>query len=473
MILASAATVTLASCLSSGGLARNSALDTAARLTTSRSLESTSISPESWPSEAWWTTFGDHQLDELERRALSGQPSLRLAAARVRQAEALVGVAGANRFPQVGASLKSTRQRYSANSTVPKPLAGSWDVFSDLSLGVSYEIDFWGKNQATFEAALNRAQGIEVDYHAAQLLITTSIARTYLRLAHGYAQRDLAEATLKEREKILQLTQQRVAAQIDSKMELKQAEAALPATRSAIASFNELIALTEAQLAQLVGEGPDWGMAISRPRLNLSTPVSLPSNIPAELIGRRPDLVAQRWRVEAASKDIEVAKAQFYPNVSLTAFMGFQSLGLPDLLTAGSRVIGVGPAISLPIFDGGRLRGNLAAHQAEYDIAVEQYNGNLIAAVHDVVNQLTSMKWLREQIDEQHQALILAQEAFELSTNRYKSGVGNYLQVLSAESLVLTQKRLLVEQEARGRELTVDLIRALGGGYVPEESTEQ
>nr|WP_269148757.1 TolC family protein [Cupriavidus necator] len=127
--------MTLASCLSSGGLARNSALDTAARLTTSRSLESTSISPESWPSEAWWTTFGDHQLDELERRALSGQPSLRLAAARVRQAEALVGVAGANRFPQVGASLKSTRQRYSANSTVPKPLAGSRDVFSDLSLG--------------------------------------------------------------------------------------------------------------------------------------------------------------------------------------------------------------------------------------------------------------------------------------------------------------------------------------------------
>jgi NodT family efflux transporter outer membrane factor (OMF) lipoprotein len=194
----------------------------------------------------------------------------------------------------------------------------------------------------------------------------------------------------------------------------------------------------------------------------------LPSNLPTELIGRRPDVVAARWRVEAAGEDIRVAKAQFYPNISLNAFVGVQSLGLDDFLSAGSRIAGIGPAISLPIFDGGRLRGNLAAHQASYDVAVERYNAIIISSVHDVVDQLVSLHWLEEQAREQDQALKLTRHAYALAADRYRNGVANYLQVLSAERQVLAQRALVIATAARRRELQLNLIRALGGGYVPQ-----
>ncbi|MNM63236.1 Outer membrane protein OprM precursor [compost metagenome] len=191
----------------------------------------------------------------------------------------------------------------------------------------------------------------------------------------------------------------------------------------------------------------------------------MPATLPAELIGRRPDVVAQRWRVEAASHDIRAAKAEFYPNISLNAFAGLQSLSLSDFLTAGSRTFGIGPALSLPIFDGGRLRANLGVRQAEYDAAAEQYNATLVTALHDVVNQLVSLRWLAERANEQQQALQLTQEAYDMAVSRYRSGVGNYLQVLSAEGQVLQQKQLLIDIETQERTLHLELIRALGGGY--------
>jgi len=206
-------------------------------------------------------------------------------------------------------------------------------------------------------------------------------------------------------------------------------------------------------------------LSIQRPHLAEVGPVALPSDLPAELIGRRPDIVAERWRVEASSQGITVAKAQFYPNVSLDAFVGSQSLGLSEFLSGGSRVLGIGPAISLPIFEGGRLRSNLGAHQAEYDAAVEKYNATVIAAIHDVVDQLVSLHWLEQEIQEQDDALRLTQHAYDLATYRYRSGLANYLQVLSTESQVLAQKRLVIESQARQRELRLNLIRALGGGY--------
>ena len=377
-------------------------------------------------------------------------------------------MAGAALSPQGNVAARATRQRFSENSTTPQPLAGSWDWTADLQAAVGYEIDFWGKNQAALDAALQRAQAAEVDRHAAELMLTTSLVRAYLKLDAAYLSRDLAEQTLRQRESTLQLTQRRVAAQLDSRLDMKQAEAALPATRERIAALNEQIALTRNQVAALVGRGPDAGVQVRRPALRGDYAAAVPTTVPADLIGRRPDVVAQRWRVEAASQDIKVARAQFYPNVSLTAFAGLQSLGLSDLLNAGSRVLGVGPAITLPVFDGGRLRGNLGARQAEYDAAVEQYNGTLVAALHDVVDQIVSLRWQAERASEQREALRLTQEAYDMATARYRNGVGSYLQVLSAEGQVLQQKQLLIELDTRRRALHLELIRALGGGYAPE-----
>lgn len=460
--------VVLAGCASMRGLHTRATAVDPDRVDAAQSLSNVAFSPAAWPHEAWWTDLGDAQLDRIIADALSGQPGLRIAEARVRQAQAVAGVVGASLYPQANASLRSTRQRFSEDGTVPPPIAGSWQTINDLSLGLHYELDFWGKNRAALNAELGRTHAAEVDLQAARLMLATALTRTYLRLDQAYAQRDLARDTLQQREQILELTRRRVAAQIDSQLELTQAEAALPATRERIAVLDESIALLGNQLAALQGKGPDAGLAIRRPQLAGVGAVSLPSSLPAELIGRRPDVVADRWRVEAASQDIAVAKARFYPNISLNGLVGLQSLGFDNFLDAGSRVLGIGPAISLPIFDGGRLRGNLGVRQAGYDAAVEHYNATVIAAVHDVVDQLVSLRWLREQMQQQDQALQLSQRAYGLAQARYRSGLANYLQVLSAETQVLTQKQLVIASQSRQRELRLNLIRALGGGYRPK-----
>jgi len=194
---------------------------------------------------------------------------------------------------------------------------------------------------------------------------------------------------------------------------------------------------------------------------------TIPSNLPADLLGRRPDVVAQRWRVEAASHDIKVAKAAFYPNINLAASVGLQSFGFGDFNDSSSRVLGIGPAISLPIFEGGRLRANLAAQDAVYDAAVESYNQTLVDAVHDLADQLTSIRWLKERVDEQHMAVDTANDAFDLVNRRYGAGLATYIQVLTAQNAALEQQRQLINLMARGRSLQANLTRALGGGFQP------
>ena len=466
------ATSLLAACASTGGLSTRAQPKDAGQLAAAQTLSAVPLSPAAWPTEQWWRVFGDAQLDQLIQQALKEQPSLRIAAARLRQAQAVAGIVGASLSPQATASLKSTEQHFSANSIYPKTLAGQVNSINDATLGVSYELDFWGRNHAAVDAALDRAHAAEVDAQAARLVLTTSLARAYLRLDTAFAQRDLAEQTLHQREQILALVNKRMAAKLDSRLELTQAEAALPAAREQIAAINEAIALTRNQIAALAGQGPDAGLAIARPRLSPgpASALALPTNVPAELLGRRPDLVAERWRVEATTQDIRVARAGFYPNISLNAFAGIQSVGLGDFLTAGSRMLGLGPALSLPVFDGGRLRANLDLRQADYDAAVETYNATLIAALHDVATQLVSMKWLAEERQQQDEGLALARQSYQLALKRFQSGLANYLQVLSAEALVLGQQRQQIESEGRLRELQLNLIRALGGGYIPAES---
>ena len=461
------ASLLLAGCASMAGLHTQARIGDPQALATDRSLSGVTLSKATWPTQAWWTDYGDAQLDQLVDQALRGQPGLRIAEARVRAAKAVAGIAGASLEPQVNGSFRSTRQRFSEHGTVPPPIAGSWQTINDASLGVSYELDFWGKNRATVDAALDRTHAAEVDLQGARLMLTTSLVRAYLKLDAAYARHDLAQATLAQRQQTLQLTRKRVAAQLDSQLELTQAEGALPAAREQIAAANQAIALIGNQIAALQGNGPDGGLAIQRPRLAPIGPVALPSKLPVELIGRRPDVVAQRWRVEASGQDIKVAKARFYPNISLNAFVGVQRLGFDDFLAAGSRVLGIGPALSLPIFKGGRLRGNLALHQASYDATVESYNATVLAAVHDVVDQLVSMRWLDERQQEQQQALSLTRHAYDLAKARYRAGLASYLQVLTAEGQVLAQQQSVIASQAQQRELRLNLIRALGGGYVP------
>ena len=187
--------------------------------------------------------------------------------------------------------------------------------------------------------------------------------------------------------------------------------------------------------------------------------------IPADLLGRRADIAAARWRVEASMRDVASAKAQFYPNINLAAFAGFNSLGFGDLLRSGSEQWGVGPALTLPIFEGGRLRANLRGKTADEDAAVESYNAAVINAVRDVADQVASSQSIVRQQTEQRAAQAAAEGAYQIALQRYKAGLGNYLNVLTAETSVLTQRRLAVDLAARSMDTQLALISALGGGY--------
>jgi NodT family efflux transporter outer membrane factor (OMF) lipoprotein len=459
------AALVVAGCASFDGSAPRARVRSADDLRASESLAAARLSDAAWPRGDWWKGFGDPQLDALIAEALAGSPTIGIAQARLRKAQAGVAMAQSALGPQVSATLAITRERYSGDGIVPPPFAGTWNWQNQATLDFSYELDFWGRNRAAVQAALGAAKAAEVDAFAARLMLSVAIAQAYVELERDYLQLDIAEATLEQRAHVLDLTGQRVAAGLDSRVELKQAESAVPESRAQIAKLREAVALSRNQLAALLGEGPDRGLAIARPAAAAAPSSVIPTNVPAELIGRRPDVVAQRWRVEAAGRDIEVARDAFYPNVSLTAFAGLQSIGLAQFLHSASRIAGIGPAVSLPIFNGGRLRADLSARHADYDMAVEQYNQAIADALRDVVDQLTSMRYLDEQRKEQRLALASAQEAYDLAVLRYRQGLGNYLQVLSAESQVLTQKSLAADLDARGLALSVNLVRALGGGY--------
>lgn len=457
----------LAGCASDGGLAPQARLGDARQLSMQFILPQDAGLTAAWPERGWWRRYGDRQLDDLVDEALAGSPGMRIAAARVRQAQAISAVAGAALSPQASAGAKSARQLYSANSTVPKPLAGNWAWSNEATLNFSYELDFWDKNDAALAAAIGRQHASVADAESARLVLVVGVIQSYLKLSQLYAQLDLAVAVLKQRRDVQDLTRQRVAAQIDSALELKQADMAIPVAREQIAAAHEAIALTRTQLAALLGAGPDRGAAIARPQLTVAQRAGLPSNLPSDLIGRRPDVVAQRWRVEALRKDIAVAKAQFYPSINLTALIGLQSLGFDKFLSSGSRVTGAGAAFNLPLFDGGRLRGNLALRDAEYDTAVESYNQAIVEAVRDIASQLVAMDWLAQRAALQNEAVDTARQAHQLSLQRYRSGLGNYLQVLATEAQVLAQQRAQIDLDTRAFELDMNLIRALGGDYVP------
>jgi NodT family efflux transporter outer membrane factor (OMF) lipoprotein len=459
------AALLIAGCASMDGLKTQARMNEPASLAAGQSLADAKVSPAAWPQSDWWKRFNDAQLDRLMEEALAGSPTLRVAQARARKALSFAQSTGAALYPRVNGDANVTRERFPEHGLIPPPFAGEQETQARLQATLDFDLDLWGKNRAAYAAAVGLAKAADVDAYAARLALSVSIAQAYVELQRAYLQLDVAEKALAEREQIYKLTQERFDAGIDSRLAVKQAESALPATREQIAQLNEVIGLARNQLAALLGQGPDRGLAITRPAAAAFSQVELPSSLPAALIGRRPDIVAQRLRVEAAGKDIDVAKARFYPNVSLTAFAGLQSIGLSNFLEAGSRTLGVGPAVTLPIFDAGRLRGELAGSQADYDAAVERYNEALVNGLHEVADQLTSFRSLEEQGRQQAHAQATAQEAFDLALLRFREGVGNYLEVLTAESQLLAQQSLDADLRARRLSLTIRLVRALGGGF--------
>jgi NodT family efflux transporter outer membrane factor (OMF) lipoprotein len=462
--IVSAVVLTLAGCASSAGIA-----PTAQALSPDRIGLDNTASPaaEAGPEADWWRGFGDAALNDLIERALAGNPSLKVAQARLARAQAAAAGAQAADGPQVNGSLDITRQRFSATSIYPPPLGGAIRTLGTAQIGVEWEIDFFGRNRAAIEAAVGAQRAAQADLQAARIVLAANVARTYVQLGRLFAQREVALRALAQRDEILGLINQRVQSGLDTTVEQRQGEGALPETRQQIEQLDEQIALARHALAALTAQAPNAWDGLSVPLRALQV-VPVPAAVPADLLGRRADITAARWRVEAAGSDMASARAAFYPNINLTAFVGLSSIGLDQLVKSGSEQYGAGPAIRLPIFDADRLRANLRGKTADVDAAIESYNSAVIEAVHDVADQISSLQSIERQEAQQARAGAAAESAYDLATQRYKAGLGTYLVVLNAEATVLIQRRQATDLKARALDTQIALIRALGGGTTEE-----
>ena len=404
-------------------------------------------------------------MQALVDEALSGNPGLQVAAARIAAARATVEASGANRLPTVGAGLSSTYQRYTETGLIPPPLAGQYKADTQLALNFNYEFDFWGRHEAELRAALSQGRAAEAEQYSARLALTSSIARAWLQLARQNAQLDLTRQQLTARENLGRLTALRFKAGLDTDSDNEQTRQQLEGLRAEIVQWQEAMALTRNQLAALMGQGPDRGLSIMPAPLPSDAAIALPDALPLGLVGRRPDIVASRWRVEAAQGDIENARAQFYPNINLRAFAGFSTLSLDRLLDAGSRIVGIGPAIRLPVFEGGRLRAQLKGRVAGYDSAVATYNQTLTDALREVADQVQSLRAAQAQGAHQRAATQAAGNALRLARQRERAGTTNMLPVLASELALVVQRKVELENQARRADLRVGLIRAMGGGF--------
>lgn len=446
------------------------AAPTPASITSFASAKSFTAPTAEWPSEAWWTAYGDPQLNALEAEALAGAPDLRVAQARIRQALALVEQDRAANRPQLSFNGSVQTSRSSLNEGQPdfvRPfLPYGYHTQSRLTLDLAWQLDFFGRNKAALASATSQARAAQADLAAARLQLSTAVATAYADLARLYADRDAALEAVRVREATLNLVAQRLRNGLETRGQYSQQNATVPAARQEVEAIDRQIAVARNQLAALVAAGPDRGLAITHPAAPRLRAFGLPATLGADLVGRRPDLAAARLRAEAAASRIKVAKANFYPNINLNGLYGVQSLGIDVLLEKNSIVGALGPALSLPIFSRGRVEGAYRGARAEYDEAVASYDRTLAQALRDVADAVTGVKSAQAQLVQARAALAASEDAYHIAQLRYQGGLSTYLDVLTVESAVLNQRRIVADLNAQSLSLDVALVRSLGGGYV-------
>lgn len=461
-----ASALLLAGCASSRGLEPQLAPRDADTLAAGRSIDALTLSAADFPRSDWWTAFADPQLDALITEALRDSPTLAAADARARSAQAQAGLADAARKPTLGASARLSGVQLPA-TIAPDPIGGEFHASGILTMNFAWAPDLWGGQRATFEAAAGQARAAEVDAQAARLTLSSNVARSYIALAQAFDAQAVAAREQTRATGLRDLSRQRVEAGLDNQLQLRNADTAIGIARQQSQAAQQQIDALRNALSALLGKGPDRGLEIARPRL-LQTPApGVPSVLPSELLGHRADVVAARWRVEAAARGVDAAKAAFKPSINLSALVGLATGSASDLFGSDAVLGFGGPAISLPIFDGGRLRAGLSQRDADYDLAVAAYDQALVMALREVTDALQNARAFDAQITTVTDATESARQAFALADARYRAGLGNQLDVLAAQRPLLQLEQQLAALRAQRLAAAVDLDRALGGGLVP------
>lgn len=421
-------------------------------------------------ADGWWDGFQDPQLARLIRAGLQNSPTLAQAQARVAQALAQTQAAQAKLLPSANLDASALYQRAPAHFLVPPPLAGHsfWEGQAGASLG--WDLDFWGRQADAVQRSQALAQSASLDADNARLMLAGAIVQAYVELYRQYALAEIAERSAAQRENIVDITRRRVAAGLDTQLELRQAEGQLPQARVARTQAQAAADLAVHELAALSAQGADSYASIRRPVFSVDAVLPVPDALPINLLARRPDVLAARLNVTAADAQRRAAKAAFYPDVNLKALAGFGAFGLNNLVQWSARGYGAGPLVSLPLFDGGRLRADYKGSEAQLDAAVAGYNDTVVRAVQQTADQLTRIDALaRERVDQQ-QTLEANEAAYKLAEERYRAGLASYLSVLNAETQVLSARQAMVDIVAGQAIARVTLLLAVGGSFDPQQA---
>ncbi len=431
------------------------------------------------PRENWWEAYGDSQLNSLIHDALVANQDIQLAEARYRQAQALAQSSRAALFPVLGANASSTRAKRSGTVS-SSPGAGRIIDTHNLSLAASWEVDLWGRIRRQVESGDAGSQATAADLEVAKLSVAAATAQHYFQLRILDTLQKLLDDTSAAFERSLQLTRNRYAVGVASRADVTQSETQFKSTQS-LATDNRLKrAQLEHAIATLLGKTPAELSIPASPYveadgdrfLNISLPGTPPS-LPSELLERRPDVAAAERRVAAANASIGVAQAAFFPSLSIGASGGYQSSALSDLVSTPSRIWSIGPLIAASIFDGGLRRAQTDAAIADYDANVAIYRQTVLNAFQEVEDNLAALGLLEEQSGQQQEAVRFARESVQQTLNRYKAGTVDYLSVVTVQTTALSNERSALEVEARRLTASIELVKALGGGWsgMPDSRT--
>jgi NodT family efflux transporter outer membrane factor (OMF) lipoprotein len=429
-------------------------------------LSGTAVEPI---ADGWWGSFDDPQLDRLIRLGLQASPTLAQARARIVAAVANTQALQSKLLPNLDWVTGATYLRAPQHYQIPPPLAGHSFWSGQAGAALDWELDLWGRQADAVRGARSLAESARLDADHARLVLTGAIAEAYVELYRQYALAAIAAQSAAQRTDIVNITKRRVAAGLDTQLELRQAEGQLPQARANREQAEAAIQLAIHALAALTAQSADTYRSIGPPSINADAALPVPTTLPINLLARRPDVLSARFNVSAADAQRRADKAAFYPEVDLKGLVGFASFGLNNLVQWSARGYSVGPLISLPLFDAGRLRAQYKGSEAQLDSAIEYYNDTVLRAVQQTADQLTLIDALaRERLDQQ-ETLTANEAAYKLAEERYRAGLASYLSVLNAETQVFIARQAVVDIRAAQVIARVNLLLAVGGSFDPEK----
>lgn len=427
------------------------------------------LAHEGWPPALWWTQYGDTQLNALITQALKDSPSMQAANARFATVRATLQFNVADQGAKLDADASINRQRYSGNGFFPPPIGGSWYTETTPQLVASYNLDWWGKHRAAIGAAVGEVNARMAENAEAEESLVAAVAQTYYGIQADWARLDNLKQLQSLQQQLVDDKAKRIAHGVAASAAERQAEIDLGATRQQVTRGETEVAHEREALRALIG-GDAQALADLGPRPLPQINAALPAKLDGDLLARRPDLQAARWRVEASLDRIDSAKAAFYPDINLTGFVGNDVIAFEDLLKAPSRTFFLGATFNLPLFDNGRLNAKLAASRSKRNEAIADYNQAVVDAVRDVAQRGVAIQGVQKLIEEQEVSSSASRALQKGAQSRFKQGLADQATLLTAQLGVARQRDAELQLQAQQIQNNIALVKALGGGYVAPQT---